>query len=137
MSLLAVVATTTGWMSLIAVLIGGVLTIIGMRFWFVPEAAMMTFGLSAGAAASELCAVIAFRDIWLGGLAIVFALLKDWRALGLWLGLGTGVCFADAALVTSVGGPGLAIAFHVASGLLCAGLALRCWQLYKSAMVRP
>lgn len=128
--------TTSGRLTVLGVLVGAVLGIIGIRFLLVPEAARFTFGLPDESGLAELAAVIAFRDLWLGLLAIVFAVLKDWRALGVWLALGAVVCVADAALVAVSGGPAAAIAFHTGSGLLCAGLAVRCWQLYTRASAR-
>ncbi len=109
----------------LAGLIGSVLTLIGIRFLVVPHGASFTFGLGAVPANDTypLHAVIGFRDIWLGLLAVALAVLREWRALALWLAGATLVCLADAVLVVSYGGPVAAIVFHLLSGLLCIALA--------------
>lgn len=117
----------------LSVLTGIILTVIGLRFWFVPDSATLTFGLDPQQPGNSFERVIALRDVWLGLLAIAFALLSEWRALSLWFGLGALVCWADATLVVSADGPMAAIAFHAASGVFCLVLAVRCWQLYKRA----
>ncbi len=117
----------------LAVFVGLVLTLIGLRFWFVPSSANFTFGVGEAPAFPNLERVIALRDVWLGLLAIAFGLLREWRALALWFALGVLVCLGDASLVFGANGPALAVAFHVASGLLCAVLAVSSWQLYKRA----
>ena len=107
---------------------GLVLLVIGLRFLIVPEAATRTFGLGARPDAATLDAVIGLRDLWLAGLALAFAILREWRALALWLLLGAGVCAGDAVIVARHGGPGLALAFHVVSGVVCALAGWRCWR---------
>jgi len=89
-----------------------------------PESAAQTFGVSAMPKGYEFHYVIGLRDLWLALLAGAAAWFRDWRSLALWFGFGALVCFADAAIVTSVGGPGLAIAFHVVCGVLCVLLTL-------------
>ena len=108
---------------------GLVLLVIGLRFIVVPEAANRTFGVGGKPAVAALDAVIGLRDLWLGGLALAFALLHEWRALAIWLLLAAGVCAGDALIVAGNGGPGLALAFHVVSGVVCAGAGWRCWGL--------
>ena len=110
---------------LVACGLGGVLlTVIGIRFLIVPGAAARMFGLTDPVRAFELHYVIGLRDIWLGLLAVAFAIMRNWHALALWFGLGALVCFGDAATaMISSGRPG-PIAFHTASGVMCVALAL-------------
>jgi hypothetical protein len=110
---------------------GALLIFIAIRFVLHPEGAMRTFGLPRKLAGYELHHVIAYRDVWLGALALVFALLKDWRALAVWFAVGSLVCFADAALVAAAGGRAQGLVFHVASGVICAALAIMCWSRAK------
>lgn len=117
----------------LGVFVGLVLTVIGIRFWLTPEAATVTFGLGAEPQRPALAWVIALRDVWLGLLAVLFALLREWRALSCWFALGALVCFGDAAIVAGAQGPALAIGFHAASGALCLVLAVSAWHLYKRA----
>ncbi len=116
-----------------AVLFGVVLTLIGVRFWLVPSSATVTFGIGAEPPHPTLEWVIALRDVWLGLLAVLFGILRDWRALTCWFALAAFVCFGDAAIVASVPGPALAVGFHAVSGVLCLVLAVSAWQLYKRA----
>ncbi len=113
------------WLGLIA---GIVLLVIGVRFLVVPQSAQQTFGLPTQLVGSELHAVIGLRDIWLAGLALVFAWLRQWRALALWLLLGAGVCAADGLIVAGAGGHPAAVAFHWGSGLFCIVLGGLCWR---------
>lgn len=105
------------------------LAIIGIRFLILPEDATRTFGLGGKPLASSLDAAIGLRDLWLAGLGLAFAWLRDWRALALWLGLGSAVCFGDAVIVIRHGISPAAVAFHVASGVFCAVVGWRCWRL--------
>ena len=121
---------------LVAILGGGaglVLFVIGIRFLVVPEQATRNFGIGPRPAVETLDAIIGLRDLWLGGLAVAFALLREWRALAVWLTMGAGVCVGDAWLVAAQGGPrggfGPAFAFHAASGAFCAAVGWRCWRL--------
>lgn len=116
----------------LAILGGGagvILLVIGVRFLVTPEAATRTFGLGKTPPASALDAVIGLRDIWLAGLAIGFAALREWRALALWLLLGTGVCVGDALIVATHGGPWSSLAFHGGSGVFCAVVGASCWRV--------
>lgn len=108
---------------------GFVLLVIGLRFLLVPQSAQRTFGLPAQLSGHELPAIIGLRDLWLAGLAIGFAWLRQWRALALWLLLGAGVCLADGILVATSSGKPWAMAFHWGSGLFCLVLGLRCWRI--------
>ena len=90
-----------------------------------PEAASRFFGIGSRPDGFALHSVVGIRDLWLGLLALAFALLRDYRALGLWLGLGSVVCLVDAAVVAGAAGKPAAIAFHLVSGVFCAiGAAL-------------
>ena len=110
-------------------LFGGVLlTVIGVRYLLLPEQAARTFGLPAHSAGHELHAIIGLRNVWLGLLAIGFAVLRQWRALALWFALGALVCFADATIVAGARGPLAALAFHVGSGLCCLALLAAVWR---------
>ena len=109
-------------------LVGLVLAVIGVRFVVWPEAAIRFFGLPADGQGRGLAAVVGFRDLWLGGLAVAFAALREWRALALWLVLGAAVCVADAGLVWSSGGKASRIAFHLGSGVFCAVLGRLAWR---------
>lgn len=112
---------------------GLILFVIGSRFLLWPESATRMFGVGPRPSASTLDAIIGLRDLWLGGLAMAFAVLREWRALALWLLLGAGVCFGDAAIVASQtgwrGSAGPALAFHGLSGVFCAVVGWRCWRL--------
>ncbi len=107
----------------IAALAGVLLFAIGVRFLVVPDEAAHTFGLDREIAGFELHLVIGLRDLWLGALAILFAAFTEWRALAVWFGLGTLVCFSDAAIAASSSGRTGPIVFHVVCGFACAFLA--------------
>jgi hypothetical protein len=112
-----------------ACLLGGLLlTVIGVRYFLVPEQAARTFGVPSRPAGYELHAIIGLRNVWLGLLAVGFALLRQWTALALWFGLGVLVCFGDAAIVLSTTGRWPQIAFHVGCGIACIVLAVVAWR---------
>jgi hypothetical protein len=114
---------------LIICLLGGVLlVVIGVRYFVMPEQAALTFGVPRKPAGSELHAIIGLRNVWLGLLAVGFALLRQWTALALWFGLGVFVCFGDAAIVLGTTGRWPQIAFHVGCGIACVVLALAAWR---------
>lgn len=110
-------------MRVIAGLGGVLLFVIGVRFLLVPEQAARTFGLAREIAGHELHTMIGLRDLWLGALAIAFALARQWRALSLWFGFGAMVCFADAGVAWGSSGRTGPVAFHIICGLLSVGLA--------------
>ena len=110
---------------------GVVLSLIGVRFLLQPEAAATFFGIDRRAPGFAPHAAIALRDLWLGLLMIAFALLKDWRAVALWLGLATLVCLGDAAIAITSSGRWVSVAFHSASGLFCGILATLAWRLAR------
>ena len=114
--------------AIICVLGGVLLTVIGVRYFLMPEQAARTFGVPTRPTGHELHNVIALRNVWLGLLAVGFALLRQWIALALWFGLGAFVCFADAAIVAGSTGRLPNIAFHVTCGLACIGLAAAAWR---------
>lgn len=116
------------WLGVFA---GVVLAVIGVRFLVDPRAAQHTFGLAKAVTGFELHHVIGLRDLWLGALAAMLALLREWRALAIWLGLGTAVCLADAAIVASSTGKWWAIAFHLGSAVFCGWLGLACWRAWR------
>jgi hypothetical protein len=129
----AKLTTAERWVIGLAVATGLVLAVIGVRFLVVPEKAARFFGIARGHAAGawDLNAVIGLRDIWLGAMLAGLAVLRQWSAVALWLGLGAVVCFADSAVAGSSSGAALSIAFHAASGLFCACLAWAAWQLAR------
>lgn len=104
--------------------VGTLLTIIGIRFLIVPRTAAHNFGLAKDLTGYELHYLVGLRDIWLGTLAIAFALLREWRALMLWFATAAVVCFADAGLAASSSGKWVPTAFHLGSGFFCAAMAL-------------
>lgn len=124
------------WLQGLVIAAGLALTLIGVRFGLVPRAAARFFGIDAPAAPAHLHYVIALRDIWLGLLIVAFAVLRDWRALALWLAFGTIVCFADAVIVANATGWVGPMFFHTASGLYCAALGLACWREHLNAPSR-
>ncbi len=116
------------WLQGLAIVTGIVLGVIGLRFGIVPRAAARFFGLDTPASPAHLHYVVAVRDLWLAALVIALALLREWRALALWLGFGAMVCFADALIVMDATAWTRSIVFHVASGMFCLGLAIGCWR---------
>lgn len=109
------------WLSVAA---GVLLAVIGVRFMVVPRTAANNFGLAKEIMGYELHRMVGLRDIWLGGLAVVLGMMREWRALMAWFALGAIVCFADAGIAAQSSGKAVAIAFHTLSGVFCAGLAL-------------
>lgn len=107
---------------------GVVLLIIGIRFIAAPRLANWTYGLGREPKVAALDAVIGLRDVWLAGLAIAFAAMREWKALALWLLLGSLVCWGDALIVLAHDGPWPALAFHILSGVFCLWVGWRCWR---------
>lgn len=111
-------------------LLGGILlTIIGVRYFALPEQAARTFGVPGRPAGYELHYIVGLRNVWLGLLAAAFSILRQWRALALWFALGTVVCFADAAIAASSSGRLPQVAFHVGCGFASVVLAIVCWRV--------
>lgn len=121
---------------ILAALAGVALTLIGVRFLLWPEAAARFFGVGSRPAGVELHGVVGIRDLWLGALAIAFAILRDYRALALWLGFGALVCLADAAVVMTATAKPAAVAFHLASGVFCALAGMLCWRAHRRGLVK-
>ncbi len=121
------------WVMGLAIAAGIALLVIGARFLTVPHQAARFFGIgpAPGLAVFDLHYVIGLRDLWLAGLLIGLALLREWRALAMCLGLGAAVCLGDAMIVAGSSGRGSAVAFHLASGMYCGALALACWRRHK------
>ena len=117
------------WILGVSVGAGVLLTVIGVRYALVPESAARTFGVPGRPTGYELYSIIALRNVWLGALAIGFALLRQWRALALWFAIGTIVCFADGAIAASSTGRVPQVAFHIVCGFGCAVLAAATWRL--------
>jgi len=107
-------------------LAGLILTVIGIRFLFWPEAAARFFGVGAHPAGTEMHAVVALRDLWLGLMLLALAACRQWQAMAIWFGLGALVCFGDAALVANTTAKAQGVAFHVVSGIACVAIALAC-----------
>jgi hypothetical protein len=112
------------WILAICLLGGVLLAVIGIRYLLVPQSAAYTFGVADGPAGYEFHYIIGVRNVWLGLLAVGCAALRQWRALALWFGLGTVVCFADAGIAAASSGRLPQVAFHVVSGMVCLALAL-------------
>lgn len=115
-------------MRVIGVLAGLLLFAIGVRFLIVPDQATRTFGLAKDLSGNELSYIIGLRDLWLGALAIAFALLREWRALALWFAFGVLVCWSDALIAASSGGRFWPVVFHAVCGVACAILAVAVWR---------
>lgn len=120
---------TQRWVIILATMVGGLLTVIGIRYFLVPESAARTFGVPGRPAGHELHYIIGLRNVWLGLLAVAFALLREWRALALWFAVGTIVCFADACIAATSTGRLPQVAFHFGCGLAFIGLAAGSWRL--------
>ena len=124
---------TNRWMLIFGLLGGLLLTVIGIRYFAVPESAARTFGVPGRPAGYEFHYIIGLRNVWLGLLAVAFSALREWRALALWFALGTTVCFADAAIAASSAGRLPQIAFHMGCGAACLVLAVVCWRVAARA----
>lgn len=110
------------WFLVVSFLGGLLLTVIGIRYLLVPKSAAYTFGVADRLVGYELHYMVGLRNVWLGLLAMGFAALRQWRALALWFGLGTGVCFADAAIAATSSGRLPQVAFHIVCGIACLAL---------------
>jgi hypothetical protein len=110
------------WVIGVSLVGGALLAIIGIRYLVVPESAAFTFGVADEPTGYELHYIIGLRNVWLGLLAIVFAILREWRALTLWFGLGSAVCFADAGIAATSSGRLPQVAFHIGAGVICLAL---------------
>jgi hypothetical protein len=117
----------------VALLVGFILALLGLRFLLWPEAALRTFGVAKPARAFELHYVIGLRDLWLGLLALALAWLRDWRALAVWFALGTAVALADGLVAAASSGKWPQVAFHFASAILCAAASWQSWRLSRAS----
>lgn len=116
------------WLLGLAVACGVVLLVIGIRFLVVPRQAARFFGIDNPSGPLDMHLVVSLRDLWLAALLIGLALLREWRALAMCLGLGAVVCLGDAAIVARSSGRVAAIAFHLASGIYCGAIAWAAWR---------
>jgi hypothetical protein len=107
---------------------GALLTLIGIRYFLVPQSAARTFGVPSRPAGFELHYIIGLRNVWLGLLAVAFAALREWRALALWFTAAVVVCFADGTIAASSTGDVPQVAFHFGCGVASAALAALCWR---------
>jgi uncharacterized protein DUF4267 len=112
----------------ICLLGGALLTLIGIRYFLVPQSAARTFGVPARPAGFELHYIIGLRNVWLGLLAVAFAALREWRALALWFTGAVVVCFADGLVAATSTGRIPQVAFHLGCGVASAVLAVLCWR---------
>jgi hypothetical protein len=110
------------WIVGIGIVGGALLAVIGLRYLLVPKSAALTFGVAVPPTGSELHYIVGLRNVWLGLMAIAFAILREWRALTLWFALGSVVCFADAAIAATSSGKLPQVAFHVGAGVVCLAL---------------
>ncbi len=113
----------------LAIATGVMLGLIGVRFLVSPGPAAFFFGIDKNAPGFAPHAAIGLRDLWLGALLVVFAVLRDWRAVALWLGLAMLVCFSDSLIAATSSGRMWSVVFHVASGVFCGVLAWFAWRL--------
>jgi hypothetical protein len=126
------------WIVLTICLLGGaLLTFIGIRYFLVPQAAARTFGVPGRPAGFELHYVVGLRNVWLGLLAVAFALMREWRALALWFAGAVAVCFADALIAATSTGGRPQVAFHVGCGVASAALAILCWRTGRRVARAP
>lgn len=115
-------------LSLVGILAGALLGLIGIRYLSVPESAARTFGLPGRPAGHELYYIVGLRNLWLGALAIGLAALRQWYGLALWFALGVAVCLADALIAANATGKLPQIGFHLVCAAICALLAGLCWR---------
>jgi Domain of unknown function (DUF4267) len=115
-------------------LVGGtLLTLIGIRYFLVPQSAAYTFGVPDQPAGFELHYIVGLRNVWLGLLAAAFAALREWRALALWFTAAVVVCFVDGMIAASSTGGVPQVAFHFGCGIASAALAALCWRAFRRA----
>ncbi len=120
------VAAVVYWL---AIATGAVLTLIGFRFLVSPAPAAFFFGIDKQSPGFAPHAAIGLRDLWLGLLLVAFAVLRDWRAVALWLALATLVCFGDSLIAATSSGRWWSVVFHAASGTFCAVVGWAAWRL--------
>jgi hypothetical protein len=130
------------WLLLNICLIGGgLLILIGVRYFLVPSSAARTFGVPGRPTGFELHYIIGLRNVWLGVLAVALALMREWRALALWFAGAVVVCFSDAVIAANSIGGLAQVAFHTTCGFVSFVLAVLCWntarQNAKAAAMAP
>lgn len=126
------------WLLLNICLLGGaLLTFIGIRYFLVPRAAALTFGVPGRPSGFELHYIVGLRNVWLGLLAVVLALMREWRALALWFAGAVVVCFADGYIAARSLGGVPEVGFHFVCGIASAVLALMCWRTARRTHVPP
>src|SRR5262245_45064175 len=125
------VSAAQRWIVAICLIGGVLLAAIGVRYLLVPKSAAFTFGVAEPPHGHELHYIIGLRNVWLGLLVIGLALLHQWRALALWFGLGTIVCFADAGIAATSSGRLPQVVFHVACGFACLALTVLIWRMVR------
>jgi hypothetical protein len=103
--------------------------VIGVRYLLVPPSAARTFGVPGRPTGYELHYIIGLRNVWLGLLAVAFAVLAEWRALALWFTAAVAVCFADGLIAVTSTGAVPQVAFHISCGIASAVLAGFCWRV--------
>jgi Domain of unknown function (DUF4267) len=115
--------STTWWLSFIS---GLTLVFIGLRFFIVPEAAETAFGIDLNTQGDfSFHYIKAIRDTFCGILFIILLLLKEWRALGITLLLGTIIPAVDMSIVLSQPHYETARIFpHLTAVILCTGLGI-------------
>jgi hypothetical protein len=117
---------------------GALLTLIGIRYFLVPQSAARTFGVPDRSEGFELHYVVGLRNVWLGLLAVAFATQREWRALALWFTAAVVVCFADGLIAATSTGSLPQVAFHLGCGVASAVLAVLCWRASPASTVaRP
>lgn len=121
-------ARTRRMICALAVIGGLLLTVIGVRYLLVPPSAARTFGVPGRPTGYELHYIIGLRNVWLGLLAVAFAVLGEWRALALWFTAAVAVCFADGLIAATSTGAVPQVAFHIGCGIASAMLAGFCWH---------
>jgi uncharacterized protein DUF4267 len=107
---------------------GALLTLIGIRYFLVPQSAARTFGVLDRSGGFELHYIVGLRNVWLGLLAVAFATQREWRALALWFTAAVVVCFADGLIAATSTGRVPQVAFHLGCGIASVVLAALCWR---------
>jgi hypothetical protein len=111
------------WLSFIS---GLTLVFIGLRFFIVPEAAETAFGIHLDTRGDfSFHYIKAIRDTFSGAMIITLLLLKEWRALGITLLLGSIIPAVDMSIVLSQPQYETAKIYpHLAAIILCTGLGI-------------
>ncbi|WP_298733439.1 DUF4267 domain-containing protein [uncultured Chitinophaga sp.] len=115
--------SVTWWLTFIS---GLMLIFIGLRFFLVPEAAATAFGIQLDTRSDfSFHYIKAIRDTFSGLLFIALLLMKEWRALGITLLLGSIVPSVDMSIVISHPDYEPARIYpHLSAIILCIGLGI-------------